>query len=142
MSVPAPERVETKLVAHTKTEDMIVRTVSLLKNERVFDQNLHALADRVIDTAVSIGQDMWEANGIRVNDDPRRWEVRRGLQERACRHFDVLLYLLGICRKAYHLRSGKYRAWVNSVTEARNLARKWRDSDAKRYGHLDSGWRR
>lgn len=139
MSVPKAERSESKLLAHQKTEDMIVHTIRILANERVFDPNLHALADRVIDTAVSIGQDMWEANGIRVGDSPHKWSVRHGLQERACRHFDVLLYLMGLCRKAYHLRSGKYHAWVNLVTEARDITRKWRDSDADRYGHLVSG---
>ena len=142
MSVPVGERSESKLVAHEKTEDMIVHTIKILANEKVFDPNLHALADRVIDLAVSIGQDMWEANGIRVGDDPRRWEVRRHLQERACRHFDVLLYLMGLCRKAYRLRSRKYYAWVNKVREARDLTRKWRDADVRRYGRLESGWRR
>lgn len=141
MSVPVHERGTTKLVAHQRTEDMIVHTVRILANEKVFDPNLHVLADRVLDVAVSIGQDMWEANGIRVGDSPRKWETRRDLQERACRHFDVLLYLMGLCRKAYHLRSRKYEAWVRMVTEARDLARKWRDSDAQRYGHLESGWR-
>ena len=132
-------RSKSKLDVQTKTEELVLHTIRIVSNERVFDPKYSVVADRVLDCAIGIGQDMWEANGIRVGDDKRKWAIRRGLQERACRHFDTLLYLMNVCRRLYHLRSGKYHHWVNLATEARDLARRWRDSDARRYGHLDSG---
>lgn len=139
MTVPAGLRSESKLVAQQKTEDMIAHTVRITSNQNVFNPTYHVLVDRVLDTALGIGMDLWEANGIMVRDDPAKWATRRALQERACRSFDTLLYLATLCRRTYHLRSGKFHAWINMITEARDYARKWRDSDARRYGRLQSG---
>ena len=136
MSVPVPVRGKSKLEAQTATEEMIVHTIKIMSNPNVFDPKYSLLINRVIDCAVDIGQDMWEANGIMVGNDPRKWQARRGLQERACRHFDVLLYLVTLSKRAFHLRTAKFTYWAGLVTKARNLARAWHDSDRRRYGHL------
>lgn len=136
MAVPAPLRGENKLEAQAATEKMIRHTITIVSNPKVFDPKYSSLTDRVIDCAVGIGQDMWEANGIMVGNDPRKWALRRELQERACRHFDNLLYLITLCRRTFHLRGAKVGYWTSLVTDARKLARAWRDSDRKRYGHL------
>lgn len=139
MSVPKGMRGESRLDVQVKVEDLVTHTIRIMSNERVFDPRYRDFGGRVIDCAVGIGQDMWEANGIRVNNDPRRWEARRALQERACRRLDTLLYLIGVCQRLYHLRRGKAEAWVRKAYEARDLARKWRDSDVRRYRHLGLG---
>lgn len=141
MSVPSPLRSESKLIAQMKTEEMITHTLHITANENVFDPKYHVLADKINDLAISIGKDIWEANGIRVNGNPEHWRIRHGLQDRACRHFNDLLYLIGLAKKTYHLRSRKFYAWINKVTEARDYTRKWRDSDVSKYGHLGSGRR-
>jgi len=132
MSVAAPLRSASPLNAQTKTEELVVHTIRIASNPNVFDPAFSTLTNRVVDGVIGIGQGIWEANGIMV-DSPRKWKVRRGLQERACRHFDTLLYQIGICKRMFHLRRGKYENWVRMTTEARDLVRAWRDSDRKRY---------
>lgn len=136
MSVPCGEREQSRLIAHDKTEDMIVHTLRITSNPKVFDPSLHVLVDMINDCALGIGADVWEANGIRVGNDPDLWQMRHDLQVRACHGFDRLLYLVGIAKKAYRLRTRKYHAWVNAIREARDIVRAWRDTDSRRYGSL------
>ena len=135
MSVPVGQRNESKLEVQVKCEELVAHTVHITSNPRVFDPKYQAFINRVVDTAVGIGQDVWEANGIRVKtaDDYR---LRRELQDRAIRQANVLLYLMTIAKKLFHLRGSKYRAWVEKARVAKAYACKWRDSDAHRYGHL------
>lgn len=139
MTVPAPLRGENRLKAHQATEKLVIHTLQITSNPKVFDPRHKSLIDRVNDMAIGIGQDVWEANGIRVNGDVRKWDVRRGLQERACRHFDVLLYLITLSRRAFHLRRGKFEHWVLLAKDAKTLVRAWADADRKRYDGLVDG---
>ena len=128
-------RGESKLEAQVKCEELVSHTVHITSNPNVFDPKYQAFINRVVDCAISIGQDVWEANGIKVSC-AADYTIRRRLQERAVRSIDVLLYLMTIARKLFHLRGSKYRAWVEKARAAKAFARKWRDSDARRYGHL------
>ena len=139
MSVHKPARNTSRLDVHEKANEMVRHTVHICSNDRVFDPRYAAFTARIVDTAVNASQWLWAANNIRVNGDPRRWERRRDLQERSCEALDSLIYLIGVARMLYKLRTGKYEHWVRMVVEVRDLARRWRDSDALRYGHLDSG---
>lgn len=134
MSVPVCQRSESKLEVQLRVEDLIIHTLRITSNPNVFDPTYSALTNRVIDCAVGIGQDIWEANGIKVRAGDKSWPTRHGLQNRAIRQMDVLLYLMTLCRRTFHLRSKKYEYWAALARDARALARKWRDSDAKRYG--------
>ena len=135
MSVPVGMRGESKLEVQVKCEELVSHTVHTTTNANVFDPKYQAFINRVVDCAVAIGQDVWEANGIKVSA-PADYELRHRLQERAIRNINVLLYLMTIARKLFHLRGSKYRAWVEKARAAKALARKWRDSDARRYGRL------
>lgn len=139
MSVHATQRSASTLDVQARCEELVRHTVHICSNERVFDPRYAAFTGRIVEQAVECGRMLWQANGIRVGNDPRRWERRRELQERACEGLDTLLYLMGVARRLYHLRSGKYEHWARLAVETRDLARRWRDSDARRYGHLDSG---
>ena len=97
------------------------------------------MAEKIIETAVGVGEKLWKANGIRVGNDFDKWNVRHSLQAEACMELDYFLYLICLARTLYHLRSGKYRYWVKLARETRDLARAWRDSDSRRYGGLKSG---
>ncbi len=134
MSVPAPLRKENKLEAQLRAEELIVHTLRITSNPKVFDPTYGALTNKVIDCAIGIGQDMWEANGIRVREGDDSWPTRKALQRRAIRQIDVLLYLMTICRRAFHLRTSKYEHWAQLARDTRAIARKWADSDARRYG--------
>lgn len=134
MTVRVAERSESKLEAQVRTEELIVHTLRITSNPNVFDPTCSALTNRVIDCAIGIGQDMWEANNIRVVKGDKSWPTRHALQRRALRQFNVLLYLITLCRRAFHLRTKKYEHWVSLVRDAKTLAQKWRDSDVRRYG--------
>mgnify|MGYP002869566058 FL=1 len=135
MSVPKYMRNESKLEVQVKCEELTSHTIHITSNPNVFDPKYQAFINRVVDTAISIGQDVWDANGIRVADADG-YRERRRLQERAVREVNVLLYLMTIAKKLFHLRGNKYRAWVEKADAAKAFIRKWRDSDARRYGHL------
>ncbi len=139
MAVRVGERSKSRLDAQMRCEELVRHTVHICSNERVFDHKYAAFTARIVDTAITVGLDMWKANGIKVGDSADRWRTRHALQEDACMQLDALLYLMGVARRLYHLRSGKYEHWARLAIETRDLARKWRDSDARRYGHLVSG---
>jgi len=136
MSVRKAERNESKLELQVKVEELVAHTVHIVSNPNVFDPKYRDLHERIIDCAIGIGCDMWEANGIYVKDDPGRYRARRELQDRAVRQIDVLLYLMTVARRLDHLRKRKYSHWVAMARGVKDMARKWRDSDARRYGHL------
>ena len=137
MSVRKNERNEGKLEVHAKAEELVSHTVHIVSNPNVFDPRYDSFHGRIVDTAVSVGCDLWEANGIYVKDDPARYAVRRDLQDRAIRNINVLLYLMTVAKRLdKKMRSSKYRHWVSLARTTRALAVKWRDSDARRYGHL------
>ncbi len=139
MSVPVGQRGKSKLDAHTKTEELVLHTLTITSNPNVFLDRNQALTKLVNECAVGIGRDVWQANLVRVGSDPRKWAHRRELQERACEGFTTLLYYIGLSIRANHLRRGKAHAWVQKARDAQALVRAWRDSDAKRYRHLESG---
>ena len=139
MAVPVGERGQSKLEAHIKTEDLVLHTLAITSNPRVFLERNRALTELVNRCAVGIGRDVWQANLVRVGNDPRKWRHRRELQDRACEGFTTMLYYIGLSIRANHLRKGKAHAWVQKAREAQALVRAWRDSDAKRFRHLDSG---
>ena len=139
MSVHKALRKQTKLDVHVKANALVKHTVHICSNGRVFDPKYAAFTARIVDTTVQAGQHLWAANNVLVGERPDRWHRRRDLQEGACEELDSLLYLIEVAHTLYDLRSGKYFHWARMATEVRDLARAWRDSDARRYGHLDSG---
>jgi hypothetical protein len=135
VSVPKGQRSGSKLDTQVACEELIEHTVKIIANERHFKPENAKLHERIIDTALRIGQGVWEANGIRVRtaDDFRE---RHALQERAIRDANALLYLMTVSARLDHLRKGKYHHWAELARKARDMTRAWRDSDARRYGHL------
>lgn len=134
MTVRVSERKPSKLDAQVAAEELIVHTLCITSNPKVFDPALAGLTTRVVDCAIGIGQDMWEANGIRVKKGDTSWPMRHALQSRAIRQTNVLLYLMTLCKRAFHMRTRKYEHWVNLARKVKTLTTKWRDSDVRRYG--------
>lgn len=112
MSVPVGQRGKSKLDAHTKTEELVLHTLTITSNPNVFLDRNQALTKLVNECAVGIGRDVWQANLVRVGSDPRKWAHRRELQERACEGFTTLLYYIGLSIRANHLRRGKRRLYA------------------------------
>lgn len=133
MSVPVGQRSQSKLEAQLKVERLIAHTIQITSNPNVFDPKFHVLTDAVVKCSIQIGWHIWEANNIRV-DSREKWIERRALQDRALRKFNVMLYLIGLCKPTFGIRAGKYGHWVQLTREAKTLTAKWRDSDARRFG--------
>ena len=133
-----------KLDAQTKAEKLVAHTVHIVSNEKVFDPRYEAINNRIVDCAIGIGADIWEANGIRVTgngisaaESARRYRARKDLQDQAIREIRTMLYLMGIAKRLNKkLRTRKFEYWVKLARETKDLASSWRDSDAHRYGHL------
>lgn len=139
MSVRVSERSESKLEVQVRAEELVSHTVHIMSNPKVFDPKYSRFHDRIVDCAVSVGESLWEANGIRVDKDPERYRLRRALQDRAIRSINNMFYLMAVARRLDHLRKRKYSHWVEMTRSVKELAVAWRDSDARRYGHLVQG---
>ena len=111
-------------------EQLVSHTVLILANERHFKPEFAKLHERILDVAICMGQEVWEANGIRVKcaDDYRE---RHRLQNAAIRHANTLLYLMTVSKKLDRLRKGKYHHWAELACKARDMAQSWRAHAAK-----------
>jgi len=133
MSVPAGQRSRSKLEVQVACEELVAHTVKIVANGKHFKPENAKLHDRILDAAIAMGQDVWEANGIRVKT-AADYAERRRLQDRAIREANSLLYLMTVSRRIDRLRTGKYHHWAELARKARDLVRAWRDSDARRFG--------
>jgi hypothetical protein len=136
VSVPETQRTHGKLEVLTKAMDLAVYTLRITKNPKVFPPEYQSsMTDDIIRTAKDIYIDAWTANNISVRsaDD---WKERKYLQERAARNCNNFLALIQLAKPLYHLSSKRIAYWGKLIIEVRNLIRKWKDSDSKRYGNL------
>ena len=138
-NVRAAVRSHSPMELHMKANALVKHTIHITSNEGVFDPRYAGFTAEIARTATEAGSLLWAANGINVGDSPRRWERRSELQERACEAMDRLVYMIEVAHSLYGLRRGKYEHWSRMAVEVRAMARAWRDSDARRYGHLTSG---
>lgn len=157
MTVPASKRTASKMDVHMALDDLVSHTLTKVANARKFgvcatnevapagdgamtvvtrvSPGHLALGRRIEDAAVAAGELAWRANDVRVAD-AASYAERRRMQDQAVREVDALLYLVRLTRKHCGLTGREVKAWSDKATRARDLLRKWRDSDARRYGHL------
>ena len=133
MSVPVPQRGQGKLEASVKALELCTYTIQITSNPNVFVEKFQkSVTDNIVDTAIKIYTICWTANNILV-DSPKDLEERLYLQEQACIQCNILLALIEIAHKLFHLRSKRVTYWSKKTIEARNLSRAWREADRKRY---------
>lgn len=80
MSVPKGQRSKSKLEVQVACEELVTHTVRIIGNPKHFKPENAKLHERILDTAIGVGQDAWEANGIYVKtaeDYRMRRKVRR-----------------------------------------------------------------
>lgn len=137
MSVPQGERSHAKLEVMVKAQDLLIYTLQITKNKKVFTEEFQApVTDEIIKTAQSIFYDAWEANNIRVAGNPDAWRERRTLQQRAARKCNRLLAQMQVAQRVLHFKTKRLKYWGGKTIEVRNLLRAWCDADQKRYGDL------
>ena len=133
MSVPVNRRTESKLEACVQAHDLCCYTLQITSNPKNFPEKFqHSLTDKIIDTAIEIHTLAWSANNIYVNsaDD---FKNRIALQEAAAIKCNVLISLIEVAHRVFHLSSKRVFYWTSKVVNTRNLIRAWRDKDKKRY---------
>lgn len=136
MTVPASRRGKSRMEIFTKANELCSYTVEITANERTFDSRYSALTERIVDASVAIGQYLWSANNIKVvtRDD---LEERRVLQRKARVKCNEMVFLIGVAKKVFHLRSKRVHYWSELVRSVRTMASAWSESDARRFrkGH-------
>ena len=133
MSVPVNERSHGKLEACVKAHELCCYTLQIATNKKIFtEQYQEALTDKIISTEIDIHTVVWSANNILVNSK-EDLEERTRLQERAVVLCNVLLSLIDVAKKIFHLRTKRVVYWAGMAIETRNLVKGWMHSDRKRY---------
>ena len=137
MSVPVNQRTHGKLEACVKAHDLCCYTLQITANKKIFmTQYQEALTNRIIETAVTIHTLCWSANNIKV-DSEYDYNERIRYQDKAAIQCNVLLSLIEIAKKIFHLETRRVTYWSGLVIDTRNLIRGWRSSDKKRYADFN-----
>ena len=133
MSVPEPQRGKGKLEVCTKARDLADYTLQITSNEKIFlPQFQRSLTDSINGTAINIHVLVWSANNIYVNS-AEDWHERKQLQEQAITQCTLLLSLIDLAHKVFHLRLKRVKYWGEKVQNVKTLIRAWKESDGKRY---------
>lgn len=133
MSVAEPQRAKGELEVSTKAKELAVYTLQITSNSKVFVPDFQtSLTNRIVDAALAIHVNVWSANNIRVRSKEELRERRR-LQEEAAIKCNILLSLIQVAWKVFHLTAKRVAYWAEKTQSVRNLIRAWRDSDAARY---------
>ena len=133
MSVPVNQRTHGKLEVCVKAHDLCCYTLQITANKKNFTQEFQeSLTNRIVEAAIDIHTLCWSANNILVNsvDDLRE---RTMYQEKAAIKCNILLSLIDVAKRIFHLSTKRVTYWAEKTIEARNLIRAWRESDLKRY---------
>ena len=137
MSVPVNQRTHGKLEACVKAHDLCCYTLQITANKKIFmTQYQEALTNRIIEAAVTIHTLCWSANNIKV-DSEYDYNERIRYQDKAAIQCNVLLSLIEIAKKIFHLETRRVTYWSGLVIDTRNLIRGWRSSDKKRYADFN-----
>ena len=133
MSVPENRRSHGKLEACVKAHALCSYTLQITSNKKIFtEQYQAALTDRIVSAALQIHTLCWSANNVRVTNAEDLHERTR-YQQQAAVQCNVLLSLIEIARKIFHLSTKRVLYWTQLTVETRNLIRGWRESDVRRY---------
>lgn len=136
MTVPASRRGKSRMEIFAKANELCAYTVEITANAKTFDPAYSALTSRIVDASVAIGQYLWSANNIKVvtRDD---LDERRALQRKARVKCNEMVFLIGVAKKVFHLRSKRVHHWAELVRSVMAMASAWSESDARRFreGH-------
>lgn len=133
MSVPENARTKGKLEACVKAHDLACYTLQIATNKKNFPEQFQtALTDKIVSVALDIHTLAWSANNVLVNS-PEDLAERLGFQERAAVACNILLSMIEVAHRDFHLPTKRVVYWSGKAIETRNLIRAWRESDRKRY---------
>ena len=139
MSVPVNQRSHGKLEAYTKAFDLVVYTLRITKNKKIFSvEYQEELTDRIISSALDVYLAVGCANDIQVRtkNDEENYKERLALQRKALNKCGELNKLILLAKPIFHLTSKRVKYWAGLTQETRNLLKAWSDSDKKRFSPL------
>lgn len=129
----------TTLDALTLAGRLNAHTVKIIKNENVFKPERDyqgRLLIKIYDLTLDILSKTFEANEIRVEDNPIAAQERLALQIFAIASCSVLLGLQGTAKIQFGIRERKFWYWVKMTKTLKTRLQSWHEGDAKRYGAL------
>lgn len=136
MSVPVYKRKESKLEVFIKARTLATYTIQICANDKTFPKEFRTLiTGEIVKEAKDIFLNICEANKVRVIDASSA-EERLGLQQKANRGCDRLLWLIELAFKIFHLRAKRVEYWARLTLETQELIRKWHATDKKRYADV------
>lgn len=139
MSVPADKRTESKLKVIMLAKDLAAYTLKITSNSKVFLPEYNDnLTKHIVEAALNIYLDAWNANDIKVDGSRKRADERLQLQENSIRSCKDLLSLISLAKSVFHLRSKREEYWCRKTIEVRDKLRKWHESDIERYKDCDA----
>ncbi len=135
MAVPVGKRGENTLEVFLKAVDLAKYTMEITANTKNFPGRYRPFIDRVNNAAINVASDIWKANNIYIGNgcDPRAFEDRRYLQNRAVTSVNELLFLINMADAMLDKAVKKKAAfWTKEAMHVKSLIIKWRESDRKR----------
>ena len=136
MSVHKSDQGIGKFQVHEKARALAAYTIHITSNPNIFPPEYNnAIINKINATALDIQTSTWTANNIMVKGDNAKelYLERRKNQEKAAVDCNILLSLIDLAWKVFHLKSKRVRYWSGMTIEVRNLIRAWHNSDTKRY---------
>ena len=136
MSVHKNDQGVGKFQVHEKARALAAYTIHITSNPKIFPPEYNAaITNKINAVALDIQTSTWTANNIMVRGDNARelYLERRKYQEQAAIDCNILLSLIDLAWKVFHLKSKRVRFWSEMTIEARNLIRAWHNSDTKRF---------
>ena len=124
MSVPENARTKGKLEACVKAHDLACYTLQIATNKKNFPEQFQtALTDKIVSVALDIHTLAWSANNVLVNS-PEDLAERLGFQERAAVACNILLSMIEVAHRVFHLPTKRVGSLQNQ-SAARSRAKKW-----------------
>ena len=133
MAVPEGKRTESKLEVQTKARELAKYTTEICSNEKIFPKrDRWMLTNRIVNTVLTIMEEVDTANDIYVSTKVD-YDLRRASQTIALSYTARLLGLMQLAYEKYNIEDKRIKYWTQLVVDTRELIKKWRQSDAKRY---------
>lgn len=138
MSVHKNDQGAGKFQVHKKARGLAAYTIHITSNPKIFPPEFNvAITNKINAVALDIQTSTWTANNIMVKGDNAKelYLERRKYQEQAAVDCNILLSMIDLAWKVFHLTSKRVRYWSEMTIEVRNLIRAWHNSDTKRYSN-------
>ena len=133
MSVRKSDRDENILQAELETKALVVSTIRICSNPKLFPTNLKwVLSNKIISIATTLYDNVRKANAIRVNN-VKDANKREKLQEDALDNLTTLQTLMTLAVECYEIPPHRIEIWTKLYNNANKYIKGWHKADKKKY---------